>query len=268
MNLAASLSLRITQIRRDNPNISIEIGLRYLNKILHTSPYVPIHQFLFDAYMAATMIGEHVWISYNKWGSTDTIKNMIFKVYDGLLKLEVDAKEAWDRNHQFVTRTANVNSQVPRTSQTNLNHVAPGQGLGLDQEVLESLAEAAFLQCIDPRLLEDQTDPGTTEGQAANGSHGGQTAQGGQVDPATTAGEAVNAFQGSQAIEAPTPDPYTLLGIGSLETGGRLADWEVDFELKLKSLFDDFELGITDSGKFFTLEEWLYDEDAEYCSCY
>ena len=47
-----------------------------------------------------------------------------------------------------------------------------------------------------------------------------------------------------------------------------MGDWEVDFELKLRSLFDDFELGITDPGKVFTLEEWFYDEDAEYCSCY
>ena len=92
MNPTASLSLQITQIRRDNPDISIEFGVMYLNKILHSSHYVPIHQFLLAAYMAASQINEHVWSMYNKWGSTDTIKNKVIKVYDELLKLEVDVK--------------------------------------------------------------------------------------------------------------------------------------------------------------------------------
>jgi hypothetical protein len=233
MNLAASLSLEITQIPRDEPERSIEIGVLYLNKILHTSPYIPIHQFLLDAYMAATKINEHVKIKFSKWGSTDIIKNMIIKVYDGLLKLEVDIKEAWDRKHQFVTRPENV-----RSGRTNTNHAAPGQGIGLVQETFNSLAQAAFLRCIDPRLLEDQADPAT--------------------------GEAAHASQGGQTVEAPPWDPYNLLGIGSLETGGRSTDWEAGFVWKLRSIFDDFELGVTHSGKVFTLGESFFDEDAEY----
>jgi hypothetical protein len=185
--------------------------------------------------MAATKINEHVKIKFSKWGSTDIIKNMIIKIYDGLLKLEVDIKEAWDRKHQFVTRPENV-----RSGQTNTNHAAPGQGIGLDQDTFNALAQAAFLRCINPRLLEDQADPATTDGQAAHASQGGQT------------------------VEATPPDPYDLMGIASLEMGGRLTDWEKGFEWKLRSILDDFELGITDSGKVFTLGESFFDEDAEY----
>jgi len=44
--------------------------------------------------MASTKIYEHVRIRFNKRGSMDIIQKLVFRAYKGLLKLEVNIKEA------------------------------------------------------------------------------------------------------------------------------------------------------------------------------
>ena len=67
--------------------------------------------------------------------------------------------------------------------------------------------------------------------------------------------EAAHVYQGGQAVQAPHPDLYNLLGIESLEMGGRLTDWDTGFERKLRSIFDEADLGIKYSGHVFPLGE-------------
>jgi hypothetical protein len=47
----------------------------------------------------------------------------------------------------------------------------------------------------------------------------------------------------------------SLLGIESLEMGGRLTDWDTGFERKLRSIFDEADLGIKYSGHVFPIGE-------------
>jgi hypothetical protein len=66
---------------------------------------------------------------------------------------------------------------------------------------------------------------------------------------ATTDGQATTNDQ------ATTDDLYNLLGIESLEMGGRLTDWETGFERKLRPIFDEADLGTKYSGHVFPLGE-------------
>ncbi|KAH8757136.1 hypothetical protein F5882DRAFT_417927 [Hyaloscypha sp. PMI_1271] len=99
-------------MQNNDPRKSIHNGLMYLNKILETSPYLQIHQFLVDSYLACTQIGQHVQTFFNFNGSTDNIKKQILKVYEEFLKWEVEIKETADRNHQQRT----VNAVVTQAS--------------------------------------------------------------------------------------------------------------------------------------------------------
>ena len=99
-------------MQNNDPRKSIHNGLMYLNKILKTSPYLQIHQFLVDSYLACTQIGQHVQTFFNFNGSTDNIKKQILKVYEEFLKWEVEIKETADRNHQQRT----VNAVVTQAS--------------------------------------------------------------------------------------------------------------------------------------------------------
>lgn len=140
MNIAASLALQLDRTRDRRSNASMEIGLIYLNKILQTSPFVAVHQYLLEAYIASTKINDHVGVTYNNRGSADILIMMITKAYDGLLKVEVDLRETWVKKHQFVTRPANVTSYFARSGQTNPIYAALRQEVGLYEERLTSMA--------------------------------------------------------------------------------------------------------------------------------
>lgn len=58
--------------------------------------------------------------------------------------MEVDIKEAWNREYQFLMCAENVTAQVAWSGQTNPNHAALGQKIGLDQETFASLAQVAI----------------------------------------------------------------------------------------------------------------------------
>ncbi|KAE9376460.1 hypothetical protein N431DRAFT_331452 [Stipitochalara longipes BDJ] len=121
MNLAASLSLEQREIPMDDPRNSIQNGLMYLNKILETSPYLRIHQFLFDAYCACTVINEHVMAAFRYPGAAKDTKEAITSVYESLLKWEVQVKEENDSN------------QTPRSTNTaTVGQRAVGQSTGSD----------------------------------------------------------------------------------------------------------------------------------------
>lgn len=62
---------------------------------------------------------------------------------------------------------------------------------------------------------------------------------------------------------APPQQLYHLLGIGSLEMGGRLEDWERAFDWKLRTVLDSFNLGLTWSGDVYSLLESSDNEDSE-----
>jgi hypothetical protein len=170
---------------------------------------------------------------------------LITRVYDGLLKLEVDVKEAWHKSNPFLTRPENVVSQVVQSGRTNPSDAVLAQETGVHQETFASLAQAA----IAGAALGRDVDPAISQGQAG---------------PATPDGQVAHASQGGQAVQAPPPDSYNLLGIVSLEVGGRLIDWEKGFERKLRSMFEGFELGFTNSGDVYLLGESSYDEDDGY----
>ncbi len=212
---------------------------------------------------------------------------MITKAYDGLLKVEVDLRETWVKKHQFVTRPANVTSYFARSGQTNPIYAALRQEVGLYEERLTSMAQTAtaeedFESLIDPRLLSGAADVGTTDAAGTHTLKKGQTVQEGQAEPATTDGASAHVSQGYQtdqvgqtgqdvqtvvqgtrAMYAPPQQLYHLLGIGSLEMGGRLEDWERAFDWKLRTVLDSFNLGLTWSGDVYSLLESSDNEDSE-----
>jgi hypothetical protein len=164
LNLAASLSLKVEEMQNNDPRKSIHNGLMYLNKILETSPYLEIHQFLVDSYLACTQIGQHVQTFFKFNGSTGNIKKQILKVYEEFLKWEVEIKETADRNHQ--QRTVNT-----------VDTQASGQGNPIFQGTVGTTGSQAG-QIV-------QGSAGTM------GSHGGQIVS---VAPGTLGVQTVQAF--------------------------------------------------------------------------
>lgn len=148
LNLAASLSLKVEEMQNNEPRKSVQNGLMYLNKILETSPYLQIHQFVVDSYLACTQIGQHVQTFFNYNGSTDNIKKQILEVYEEFLRWEVEIKETADRNHQQRT----VNTLVAQAS---------GQGIPVFQGTVGAM--------------------GSQGGQIVQGSAGTMGSHGGQI---------------------------------------------------------------------------------------
>jgi hypothetical protein len=93
------LSLKVEEMPSNDPQKSIQNGLMYLNKILETSPYLRIHQFIIDSYLACTEIGQHVSSAFHYNDSTVNIKNQLLNIYEEFMKWEVEQKEASNRNY-------------------------------------------------------------------------------------------------------------------------------------------------------------------------
>jgi hypothetical protein len=197
-----------------DPRKSITNGLMYLNKILHTSPYLQAHQFFIDSYLASTKINEHVKTTFNYTGSTDNIKRLVIKVYEGLLKWEIQVKEAADQNHQQRV----VNTIVPQAgqgghaimgqtggSQSGLSQASPGQAV----RGPAALAQAALTQA-------------PLSGQATHGGHTTLGCQATLSDRATIDGQAtLGGCVGGQALPATLGTQLVSAGMGNQASGGQ-----------------------------------------------
>jgi len=96
LNLTSSLFLAIKYVPKD----PVYLPLIYLNAILHTSPFLKMHQFLFDAYFATGKVNCDVLTKYMVLDTTTAMKRFTTMVIGGMLQYEIEVKQSMDEHKQ------------------------------------------------------------------------------------------------------------------------------------------------------------------------
>ena len=122
LNLTTSLFLKI----KNTPKNPVHIPLVHLNSILHTSPFLHVHQYFFDAYFACTKVNLDTFVKHSKVGAANPIKKYVTAIIGGMLKYDISVKESMDMHQQ--QRTPNP---VVIESAANFREADPYELLGI-----------------------------------------------------------------------------------------------------------------------------------------